>query len=223
MTDGVARFDDGIPARWQQVGSWSTGRTEQGGPDAQAGSAGALVASTATSTPVRVEADLRSDGATYGLAVGQPAARSGAVAVVDPTAHSVRLSEYRAGKPVSTVRAALPAGYRATDWHAVSLQVRGRQARLQVPHARLQDPLADLTLQLRRPVTSRTSAAALAGGAGVGVDNLSATRATIHVRLIQDQYEFIPRIRAKPSSRLCKYAVLERPHEHVLEHGVVRD
>ncbi|MBC7639924.1 MAG: family 43 glycosylhydrolase [Rhodoferax sp.] len=187
VTAGVARFDDGIPDRWQQVGSWSTGRTSQGGPDAHAGSAGALVAATATSAPVRVEADLRSDGATYGLAVGQRSTGSGVVAQIDPTARSVRLREYRAGKAVSTVRADLPAGYRAGDWHAVSLQVRGRDARLQVTNARLQDPLADLTLTLRRPVIGRTSAAALAGGANVGVDDLSATRAATPVtRLVPD-------------------------------------
>jgi len=176
VTSGVARFDGGIPSRWHQVGSWSTGRTSQGGPDAEAATAGALVTPTATTSPVRVEADLRSGGATYGLGAGQPSARSGVVAQIDPSTRSVRLQEYRAGRVVSTVRADLPAGYVATAWHSVSLEVRGRTAHLQVTHARLFDPLADLTLTLRRPLVGRTSVAVLAGGAAVAVDNLSATR-----------------------------------------------
>ena len=187
VTAGVTRFDDGIPGAWRRVGSWSTGSTSQGGRDAEAATAGALVTRAPTSGPVRVEADLRSGGAAYGLAVGQPSARSGVVAQVDPSARSVRLREYRSGRVVATVSAALPAGYRAGDWHAVSLQVRDRTAHLEVTHARLLDPLADLTLTLRHPVRGRTSAAAVAAGAGVAVDNLSAARAATPVtRLAPD-------------------------------------
>lgn len=187
VTKGTTRFEGGIPHSWEAVGPWSTSTSRQTGRYATAGRAGALVTRSAHGNPVRVEADLRSRGAAYGLATGVPAHLDGVVAVVDPKARSVQLREYRSGRVVGTARAALPAGYVADAWHSVSLEVRGRTAHLRLTNARLFDPLADVTLRLSRSPSGSARAAAFAGGRGVDVDNLSARRASTPVtRLVPD-------------------------------------
>ena len=191
VTD-LTRFEAGIPGSWQQIGTWLSGSTPQGGRNAESATAGALLTPTATSNPVRVEADLRSAGAAYGLTARQPSADSDVQGWVDPVASKVRLVELRAGRVIATVTADLPASYRPSSWHAVALDVNGRTARLQVSHARLHDPLAELTLTLRRPLVGRTTAGVVAASAGVSADNLSATRAATPVTALAT--EIVPSV-----------------------------
>lgn len=187
VTGEVTTFEDGIPQSWSAVGRWSNPYEQQSGRSARSQGAGALVARSTTSAPARLEADMRSAGATYALAAGLRSRRDGVVGVIDPRGRSAQLREYRAGRLVGTARAALPRGYAADRWHSVSLEVRGGTARLQVTHARLFDPLVDLTLQLSKGARVTGRSAALAGGAGVQVDNLSDVRASPRVtRLVRD-------------------------------------
>jgi len=178
VTKGVANFEGGTPRSWRATGPWRAATSPQSGGFIESNEQGTLVTRSALGGPVRVEADLRSDGAAYGLAAGARSAH--VVALVDPSARSVQLTEYDEGRVIGTARAALPAGYVAGAWHSVSLEVRGRSAHLQVSNARLFDPLADVRLRLRRP-SAAGPAAVLAEGSGVGLDNLSAQQASAPV------------------------------------------
>nr|WP_284287909.1 hypothetical protein [Angustibacter aerolatus] len=93
-----------------------------------------------------------------------------------------------AGRSARTTTAALPAGFRTSAWHAVSLQVRGRDVRAQVSHARLGDPVADLSLRLPRSLGTASGAdGVVALGRGVHVDDLSALASTKPVtRVVRD-------------------------------------
>ena len=77
--------------------------------------------------------------------------------------------------------AALPAGFDPADWHAASLERRGDTATAQLSNARLGDPVVDLRITLPRRSARAGAAGAVAGGAGVGVDNLSALPAAVPV------------------------------------------
>ncbi|MFP5283558.1 MAG: family 43 glycosylhydrolase, partial [Actinomycetes bacterium] len=165
----VTGFGNGIPGQWDASGSWA-GRTDpQAGGFAYARRAGGLL-SRPVARHLRVEADLRSTGAAYGLT-----ARYGATtvtALIDPGRGTLRLAERRRGQAVASTFSRLPAGFRPEAWHAVSLQIRSGVATATVTHARLGDPIAIASLALRG-ADGRGSGGAVARGAGVGVDNLS--------------------------------------------------
>jgi beta-xylosidase len=188
----VTGFDDGIRSPFRGA-SWTTVADDpQGGPHAVSTRPGTLVTRHSVSGSVRVEADVRLDGGAAGGVVagltgsgrgdrsddadwaradggrgghGRPA---GVSAVVDPAAGLLVL---HAGGTRAT--APLPAGVDWSAWHAVVLELDGRTARAEVSQARLGDPLATVTLDLPRRVQAG-AAGAVARGAGVHVDDLSA-------------------------------------------------
>src|SRR4051812_45660646 len=172
----VTTFDDRGTA-WARTGSWGQATDPQSGRYLKAGSAGTALTRAALPGDVRTEADLRSSGASHGLVVRR-SAHSEVRLTIDPAAHTVQLSSVVDGVSRGATTAPLPTAYDPADWHSASLEVRGGRAHAQLTHARLNDPLADLTLAV--PAGSGaapTRAGAWAGGAGVGIDNLSATRA----------------------------------------------
>ena len=135
-----------------------------------------------------MEADLRGR-ASHGLTSWL--GRSDVRALIDPDRSALRLEQRRSGRLIGSASARLPTGFRAEEWHAVSLQIRQGVATATVSHARLGDPLATASLAVRGGEQVR-SAGAFAGGAGVGVDNLSVLPA------------------AKPLSRLATEVVPDR-------------
>lgn len=171
-TDGrwSTRFDAGVPARWRTTGSWRTGSSVATGGFVTSRRAATVLSGTVGSSG-RVEAALRSSGAAYGLSL-----RSGPStvrAVVDPTAGTLRVTQQRPGTDLQA-RVRLPAGFRGDAWHAVVLQVRDGAATAEVSNARLGDPVARVRLGLRGDVTKVDRAGAVARGAGVDLDDLSA-------------------------------------------------
>jgi hypothetical protein len=162
-------FSGGIPAGWTVTPGWSSASDPQSGRYAAATRAGVLL-SRSTMSSVRVEADLRSATAAYGLRVDLE--QSVVQAVIDPLTRSIRLQQRRNGRLVASAQAQLPAGFVATAWHSVSLQLLSGTAVAAVSNARLGDPQAMLSVRLHG--SSRVGASgALAEGRGVGVDNLS--------------------------------------------------
>ena len=171
-TDGrwSTAFDSGVPARWRQTGTWTKGSsTPTGGYVTSEGEGSLLTARVGASA--RVEADLRSSGAAYGLSLR--AGSSTVRALVDPGAGTLRLTQQRSGKdPATTVR--LPKGFVPDAWHSLALTVRDGDATVEVTNARLGDPVARAELDLKGSTKTVERAGAVAAAAGVDVDNLSA-------------------------------------------------
>jgi arabinan endo-1,5-alpha-L-arabinosidase len=120
----------------------------------------------------RVEADLRSDHAAYGLVLASTRL------TIDPVASTAVLSTD--GRRAA---ATLPVGFSAGDWHAVSVQGDGHRVTAQVSHARLGDPVVVLSLETRGPGhAAKGAVGAFSAGPGVGVDNLSTVAAATPVR-----------------------------------------
>lgn len=178
-------FTGGIPAGYDRRGSWSTAEDDQSGTLARSRTAGTLRSSAPARVGVRVEADLRSTGARFGLQTGVGATR--VRAVLDPASDRLTVTQTRRGRVLTSVSRALPPRT-TTSWHAVSLTVRDGRARVEVSSARLGDPVAAATLALRGAPGRTRAGAAYAGGGGVDVDNLSALPAARPVRhLVKDE------------------------------------
>ena len=172
-TDGrwSTSFDAGVPARWQTTGTW-TGQTGQAtGGFVSSGTASTLTSRTIGSS-ARVEADLRSTGAAYGLSLR--AGSSTVRATVDPEAGTLELRQQRSGHRTRTSTSDLPAGFGADAWHALALEVRDGEATAELSNARLGDPLATTDLDLSGSTSPVDRAGAVAAGGGVDVDDLSA-------------------------------------------------
>jgi beta-xylosidase len=160
----------GSTSRWRSAGTWRRPSDPQSGRYARSRGAASLLSRTSDQGSVRVEADLRSSGAAYGLR----ASTAGSVVrvLVDPARRTVQLRQLRNGRVTSSSQVGLPAGFAGTAWHSVALELRGGVATASVSHARLGDPVATLQLRLRGNGTVG-AAGVVARGAGVGVDNLS--------------------------------------------------
>lgn len=188
-------FASGIPAQWLQLGHWTTASDPQAGRSATASSPGALLTSpdpaltAATATGIRVQADLRSSGAAYGLVVGdiRSPLSSGVAVVVDPASGVLVVQGWRGGRLTAQARAPLPAGYTPSSWHTVSMTVRGRTATAQVTYAGLGDPLAEASLDVPG-LSAPAQGGALATGDGVGVDNLSVVPAAAPVTQLVSEH-----------------------------------
>jgi arabinan endo-1,5-alpha-L-arabinosidase len=176
----VTGFAAGIPNRWRGAAGWSSDSADA----VTSRRAGSLTTRRLTAGPLRVEADLRSSGAAYGL---QVSTRDSVIqARLVPSRNSLELRQVRHGRVVKTSRADLPAGTEA-DWQTLALNFRNGTAVASVSHAGLGDPLAMVSLQARGSAAA-ISAGALAGGAAVQVDNLSVVRAAKPVRsLVHDR------------------------------------
>ncbi|WP_375422916.1 family 43 glycosylhydrolase [uncultured Friedmanniella sp.] len=181
----VTTFAAGLPGSYARTGSWTTATDAQSGSLARSSAAGALRSTTPAGAGVRVEADLRSTGARFGLQADAGATR--VRAVLDPVRRRLTLTQTLGGQVLASVSRRLPAGTTAS-WHVVSLTVRAGHAVADVSSARLGDPVAVATLSLRGSVGRTRSGGAYAGGAGVDVDNLSALPAARPVRqLVADR------------------------------------
>jgi arabinan endo-1,5-alpha-L-arabinosidase len=157
-------------SRWRSTGSWSRPSDPQSGRYARSEGPASLLSRTSDQGSVRVEADLRSSAAAYGL---RASTRGSVVRVlVDPVRRTVELRQLRNGRVTRSSQATLPAGFDVATWHSVALEIRAGMATASVSHARLGDPLATLQLRLRGN-TVVGAAGVTARGAGVGVDNLS--------------------------------------------------
>ena len=172
-TDGrwSTTFDSGVPARWRQTGAWTEGSSTPTGGYVTSGGEGSLL-TTRIGGSARVEADLRSSGAAYGLSLR--AGSSTVRAVVDPDGGTLRLTQQRPGRKDPTERVRLPEGFASDAWHNVALTVRDGEATVEVTNARLGDPVARTDLDLRGSTTTVEQAGVIASAAGVDVGNLSA-------------------------------------------------
>ena len=163
-------FVGGVPRAWQGRAAWATGADPQAGAHATARRSGTLLSQANLGRSVRVEADLRSDDPRYGL---QAESRDSVIrARIDPARGVLRLQEVRRDRVVATVRAKLPADFATDAWHSVALEVRGRTVTATVSSARLNDPVAVVTLR-RSANAAVLAAGAFADGRGVDLDNLS--------------------------------------------------
>jgi arabinan endo-1,5-alpha-L-arabinosidase len=182
----AADFTAGIPAAFRAGAAWTLDSDPQSGKFARSIGAGTLTVPSPAGES-RVEADLKSGGAPYGLTIrtGQGDSTD---AVIDTAAATLRLSQTRNGRVIRSAKAPLPAGFDPGQWHSASLQIVAGIARVQLSHARLGDPFVDLTVTLRGQTSSGSSGGTLAGASGVGVDNLSIVKATTPVaRLTKDR------------------------------------
>lgn len=185
----AADFASGIPAGFRGGAAWTLDLHPQSGRFARSTGAGELTAPSAAGGS-RVEADLKSDGAAYGLTTRTGQGDS-VNAVIDTAAAIMRLSQSRLGRIISSAQAPLPASFDPGQWHSASLQIAAGIAQVQLSQSRLGDPFADLTVTLRSAVGGNgtdSSGGAFAAGSGVGVDNLSIVKAAKPVlRLVRDR------------------------------------
>ncbi|HEY8456816.1 MAG TPA: family 43 glycosylhydrolase [Actinopolymorphaceae bacterium] len=115
----------------------------------------------------RAEADLRVRGqGAAGLVVGYQDKDNHAIAWLDPASQSLQVEITVGGKVVRTESRRLHEGFSYETWHAVTAEVRGRQASFEVSAAMEGSPLASLRVKLP---------AALAGKAPVGVASRGGT------------------------------------------------
>ncbi|WP_028047635.1 family 43 glycosylhydrolase [Cellulomonas sp. URHE0023] len=180
-TGGVTGFEQGIPRGWTTTGPWTTASDPAAGSNAVSQGAGALTTRAPSLRDVRVESDLRLDpGGTspFGLVAGAQVQRGGwdtgrrghgVTATVDPSARQL-VVEAASGRS----SAAVPANVDLSAWHSLALTVRDGVATAELTNARLGDPLAVVSLEVRGGTGAGRSAGAFAGGPGVHVDNLSA-------------------------------------------------
>lgn len=168
-------FDDGLDRAWTTTGTWTDGDDADAGRHVVSADAATVVTRSSVGRDVRVEADLRFDAtatAPAGLLVTRGS--STLTATVDPAARTLVVARTDRGRPAGSVSAPVLAGTDLTAWHALALTVRDGVAHAELTHARLGDPLAVATLDVPRHAVTGARAGALAGGAGVHVDNLSA-------------------------------------------------
>jgi arabinan endo-1,5-alpha-L-arabinosidase len=172
-TDGrwSTAFDSGVPARWRRTGGWTEDSSTPTGGYVTSTAEGSLL-STRIGASARVEADLRSSGAAYGLSLR--AGSSTVTALVDPDAGTLRITQKRPGHKDPTKRVRLPEAFASDAWHSVALTVRDGDAAVEVTNARLGDPVARAELDLKGSTKTVERAGAVATAAGVDVDNLSA-------------------------------------------------
>ncbi len=174
VTSGRSVSTPTDPAAGQRLdGRWRRGTDEAAATYLRSTGTASATSRDAVKGPARAEADLRSDGAAYGLALGS------ARLTVDPARRTATL---RAGGRQTTVT--LPASFAAEDWHSVTLRSDRRGWTAEVTHARLSDPVAVLHLDPRgRGLSSKAQhSTVFATGAGVGADNLSLLPAATPVR-----------------------------------------
>lgn len=181
VTSGRATtdFSDGFARPWAPDRAWSLADEDDAGTYAVASRSGVLVTRHALAQPVRVEGDVRltstgAGGLVAGLRAGP---RDRISAVVDPTARILVVEVASRGRSVARATAPLPADLALDTWHALSLEVEHGAVRAELSHARLGDPLAVAVLELPRGTRTAGAAGAVAWGAGVEVDNLSAVPA----------------------------------------------
>jgi GH43 family beta-xylosidase len=177
----VTDFTGGITRAWVADGGWRTVTSGQAGTSIASTGNGTNTVLTRTPLPkqVRVEADLRrragSTSGEYGLLAAVQSRQGNSIsAVIDPTTGRLVVRTTGGGRVTGQQTASLPADYSHEDWHSLVLEIRGGVATAELTHARLGDPLATASLRLPAGAARAGQAGAVARGAGVEVDNLSA-------------------------------------------------
>jgi len=165
-------------------GDWATGADAQAGTAWTSTAAGTLTAARRSPGAVRVEADLRSSGAAYGLQVAARD-RSAVQLRIDPASRTASLTQTTRGRVIASARARVPDSVDLARWQAAMLQVEGVRATASLSPARLGDPTVSLDLRLRGAVPAK-EAGAFARGAGVGVANLSVARPARAAHLVTE-------------------------------------
>jgi beta-xylosidase len=166
-------------------GDWTSTADPQAGTTMSSTSAGTLVAPSTTRTRVRVEADLRSQGARFGL-VSQARDGSAIRLAIDPSTHGARLEQVRRGRVVTSSVGVVPSTVDLSRWQAAALEVTGARAVATLSPARLGDPYLTLTLDSRGVIAS-SRAGAYAAGDGVGVANLSVAEPARPATVVADR------------------------------------
>jgi hypothetical protein len=183
----VTDFSGGIGRAWVAEGRWTTVSSAQAGTSIASVGNGRHTVLTRSPLPgqVRVEADVRrSAGSTsgeYGLQAATRKDGSSIFALVVPAAGRLVVGTTDGDRVTGQRATPLPAGFRHEDWHSLVLEIRGGVATAELTHARLGDPLATVTLALPGGRSQAGQAGAVARGAGVEVDNLSALPAAERV------------------------------------------
>ena len=163
-------------ARSATTGRWVVGNDATSGTYLSSLTGGSVVSSPVSGPSVRTEADLRSRTQRYGLVQRTGSSRKTSL-VLDPRTNTATLTVTgKRGKVLRTATTAMPPGFDAGAWHALSLDVRPRMVRAEVSHARLGDPLVVLEIPVITVLGASSRGAAYAAGAGVDADNLSSVR-----------------------------------------------
>jgi hypothetical protein len=166
------RFDEGT-GTFRSRGAWAFPTDVQSGRYADARrNQSTLTAATTDGTQLRAEADVRGSA---GITLGGRGDHARVQVWVD--AESRRLRAQITGGPGGSTSSVLPANFKPNAWHSLAVEVRGSHVYAELTHARLGDPLATLTLQLRRSLGDNLQAGAVARKKGADVDNLSVLRA----------------------------------------------
>ncbi len=166
-------------------GDWTAAGDPQAPAATRSTSAGTVLATAPSGTRVRVEGDLRSGGASYGLLTQ---GRNGDTVrlTVDPATHAARLEQLRHDRVTRSTAANIPSRVDLSRWQSASLTVVGGQAVATLSPARLGDPYTTLALDLRGAIPSARSGA-FATGAGVAVTNLSVAEPAKAASLVRDR------------------------------------
>jgi hypothetical protein len=174
-----------LSAARRSPGDWTAAGDPQAPTATRSTSAGTLLAASPSRTRVRVEGDLRSDGAAYGLLTE---ARNGDTVrlAVDPTTRAARLEQVRHGRVTRSVTASIPGRVDLGRWQSAAVELVAGRAAATLSPARLGDPYVTLSLDLHgAPATAK--AGAFATAAGVGVANLSVAEAAKTARLVRER------------------------------------
>jgi hypothetical protein len=151
-------FEDGLDPAWRQAPGWSVRREPAGGYlQVDAAAAGRQLESVPTTRgDHRARAAVRLDdhgAGRAGLVLGRHGCDGGVEAVIDHGAAALVVTA-RVGRRTVRATAPLPASFAYQDWHELALSLRGGTAHAEVSDAGLDDPVAEVELDLPRgPVT----------------------------------------------------------------------
>jgi hypothetical protein len=164
------RFEEGIRPPFRTTGAWSTAQA-----DTQSGRyADALRNQSTITAPVTEPGKIRAEGdvrGAAGIVLGVPGSSARTEVWVDPDSRTLQAHVLGVGERRSS--APLPANYRPSVWHSLSVEVRAGRLHAELSHARLGDPLAVLDMALPAGAAAARDGGAIARAKGADVDNLS--------------------------------------------------
>ncbi|GAB3425386.1 family 43 glycosylhydrolase [Flindersiella endophytica] len=171
-------------AGWRAVGTeWTVGRDEASGGYVQPRNATSgpalLLNRTIGPSDYRAEGDLRTvtgQPGKAGLVFGYQSPKDYAVAWLDPVRGSLRVEQRMGGEVVKAAETALHQGFRFDTWNAVSVEVRGDHATIQVAPSLGDNPLGELTVRLADALKGEAQLGVAAAGGIAQGDNLGMAR-----------------------------------------------
>ncbi|NIK59796.1 family 43 glycosylhydrolase [Kribbella shirazensis] len=160
---------------WRTVsGGWTVGQDPTSGGYVESASPSSfLVSRTSGPADYRVEGDLRTSTGRTGLVFGYHSPLNYAVAWLDPERGALRVEQRVAGRVVGTSEVPLYQGLRYDTWHAVSVEVRGDRATIQVAPSIGDNPLGRLDVRLAPGLAGPTQIGLAGSGQG---DNVGLTK-----------------------------------------------